>query len=206
MAHLSTPDAAHEATQSQHHVGARLWPNILSVAALVAIIVVVLLAMGREPWCSCGYTKIWHGVVRSSGNSQHLTDWYTFAHLLDGFGFYLALALIGRIWLLPARLTLATTLAVAWEIFENTDFVIDHYRVATLALGYRGDSIVNAVGDVLACTLGFLLAAGLPVRMSVALGTGLTVIAAWVILGHSTPTLMLGVRSRDEVVRVDLER
>ena len=80
---------------------------------------------------------------------------------------------------------------MVWEIFENTDFVIDHYRVATLALGYRGDSIVNSVGDVLACTLGFLLAAGLPVRMSVALGTGLTVIAAWVILGHSTPTLML---------------
>ena len=80
---------------------------------------------------------------------------------------------------------------MAWEIFENTDFVIDHYRVATIALGYRGDSIVNSVGDVLACTLGFLLAARLPVRMSVALGTGLTVIAAWVILGHSTPTLML---------------
>ena len=147
--------------------------------------------MGREPWCTCGYTKIWHGAVQSSGNSQHLTDWYTFAHVLDGFGFYLALALIGRTWLLPARLTLATALAVAWEIFENTDFVIDHYREATIALGYRGDSIVNSVGDVLACTLGFLLAAGLPVRMSVALGSGLTVIAAWVVLGHSTPTLML---------------
>ena len=89
------------------------------------------------------------------------------------------------------RLTLATALAVAWEIFENTDFVIDHYRVATIALGYRGDSIVNSVGDVLACILGFLLAAGLPVRMSVALGTSLTAIAAWVALGNSTPMLML---------------
>src|SRR5215208_1442568 len=122
MAHLSTPDAAHEATQSQRHVGTRLWPNILSVAALVAILVVVLLAMGREPWCACGYTKIWHGVVRSSGNSQHLTDWYTFAHVLDGFGFYLALALIGRAWPPLLRLVLATMLAVAWEIVENADF------------------------------------------------------------------------------------
>ena len=102
---------------------------------------IVPLAMGREPWCTCGYTKFWHGAVQSSENSQHLTDWYTFAHVLDGFGFYLGLALIGRAWLLPARLTRAAALAVAWEIFENTDFVIDHYRVAALALGYRGDSM-----------------------------------------------------------------
>ena len=127
----------------------------------------------------------------SSGNSQHLTDWYTSAHVLDGFAFYLALALIGSAWLPTVRLTLATALAVAWEIFENSDFVINHYRVATIALGYRGDSIVNPVGDVLACILGFLLAAGLPVRMSVALGTSLTAIAAWVVLGNSTPMLML---------------
>ena len=85
MTRFSTPAPTHEATQPQDRLGARLWPNILAVAALVAILVIVLLAMGREPWCTCGYTKIWHGAVRSSGNSQHLTDWYTFAHVLDGF-------------------------------------------------------------------------------------------------------------------------
>ena len=167
-------------------VGIQDWPYILAVAGLIALLAIVLLAMGRVPWCTCGYIKLWHGVVQSSENSQHLTDWYTFAHVLDGFGFYLALA-GRRDWPLPLRLTLATALAAAWEIFENTDFVIDHYRAATIALGYRGDTIVNSVGDVLACILGFLLAARLPVRMSVALGTGPTVIAAWVILGHSAP-------------------
>jgi hypothetical protein len=137
--------------------------------------------MGRVPWCICGYVKLWHGSVQSAENSQHLTDWFTFAHLLDGYGFYLALWLLGRTWPLPLRLMLAMALAVIWEIFENTDFVILHYRAATIALGYRGDSIVNSVGDVLACVLGFLLASRLSARSSVVFAAGLAVAAAWVI-------------------------
>jgi hypothetical protein len=86
--------------------------------------------------------------------------------------------LIGQAWPVPVRLTLATALAAAWEIFENVDYVIDHYRVATIALGYRGDSIANSVADVVACLFGFLLAAQLPVRISVALATSLAAIAA----------------------------
>ena len=190
MAGLSTPGAAREAAGSspQGPAGVRAWPYILAVAALVALLAIVLLAMGREPWCTCGYIKLWHGVVQSSENSQHLTDWYTFAHVLDGFGFYLALWLVGRAWPLRLRLTLATALAVAWEVFENTDFVIDHYRAATIALGYRGDSIVNSVGDTLACILGFTLAARLPLRSSVALAAATGIVAAWVV--RDDPTFM----------------
>ena len=36
--------------------------------------------------------------------------------------------------------------------------VIDRYRDATAALGYTGDSILNSLGDLLSCTIGFLLA------------------------------------------------
>ena len=167
------------------------WPGILAVIVLVALLAILLLAMGRVPWCPCGYVKLWHGAVQSSENSQHLTDWYTFAHVLDGFGFYLVLWLVGSAWPLSLRLVVATTLAAAWEIFENTDFVIDHYRTATVALGYRGDSVVNSVGDVAACILGFGLAALLPVLTSIILAIAIGMVAAWVASADSTLVPML---------------
>ena len=171
----------------------RAWLGILAVAALVALLATLLLAMGREPWCTCGYVKLWHGVVQSAENSQHLTDWYSFAHVLDGFVFYWALWLMRSRWSLSLslRLALATALAGAWEIFENTDFVIDHFRTATLALGYRGDSVVNSVGDVLTCILGFALAALLPARTSMVVATAIGIVAAWVTNTDSTLLPML---------------
>jgi hypothetical protein len=47
--------------------------------------------------------------------------------------------------------------------------VINRYRAATMALGYSGDSVLNSVGDIVACGVGFLLASMLPTRMAVAL-------------------------------------
>ena len=154
---------------------------LLAVAGLLTLLAIVLLAMGRVPWCECGYIKLWHGVVMSPENSQHITDWYTFSHIVHGVGLYGILWLVGRNWALGLRLTLATAVEVLWEIIENTDFVINRYREATIALDYYGDSVINSAADVLACIVGFLLAARLPVWATVTLAVAIEVVVGYVI-------------------------
>ena len=103
----------------------------------------VLYALGRPLICTCGAIDLWHGDVFSSGNSQHLTDWYSPSHVLHGLVFYLVLRLIMPNWGLGPRLVAAILVETAWEVLENTDMMIDRYRETTISLGYYGDSIIN---------------------------------------------------------------
>lgn len=135
----------------------RVWPW-LAVAGVLAAAAFTLRWQGRLWLCSCGRFRPWLGDAWGSETSQQLFDPYSFTHVLHGFVLCGVLAFLlpraGWRW----RLALAVAAEAAWEVIENTEFVINRYRETTAALGYNGDTVVNSLGDVLACTAGFLIA------------------------------------------------
>jgi Protein of unknown function (DUF2585) len=159
---------------------------LFTLALLLTAQASTLYFFGQPPICTCGYVKVWEGNVLSSENSQHLTDWYTFSHIIHGFIFYGILwALFPRMSVLH-RLVLALGVEVAWEIIENTPMVIQHYREQALAQGYTGDSIINSVSDSLAMVAGFLLAWRLPLIATFAVPLALEAFVAYEIRDNLT--------------------
>ncbi len=147
-----------------------MWFKISKRSLLICLGIIVLqglllYAMGHPKICECDYIKLWHGVPISSENSQHISDWYTFSHIIHGFIFYWLL------WLFPAtrKLSFGTKLGIAifaesfWEVLENTPFIINRYRATTISLDYFGDSVLNSVFDTLAMVLGYFASFKFPV-------------------------------------------
>jgi hypothetical protein len=148
----------------------RLLPAIAAALVITAAAAGILLWMGRIPYCTCGTIKLWHNHANDAETSQHFADWYTYSHVLHGVIFYWILWAIFRGRLsVAARLVIAMLMEAAWEIFENTSFIIERYRAQTVSRTYTGDSVINSVGDMLATLFGFLVTARLPVWLTVVL-------------------------------------
>lgn len=146
----------------------KLWLIVASAVVVLAMIA-LLRVQGRSFLCSCGRFAVWVGDWCSSQTSQQLLDPYSLTHLLHGFVFFWLIALLFRRLSRGWQFWLALLLESAWEVFENTSFVINKYRTETAALGYEGDTIVNSLGDLTCALVGFVVARRLGVWRAVIL-------------------------------------
>jgi hypothetical protein len=170
---------------------------LLSFSIVVALSVAILFAMGRPPVCTCGWVELWGR--EGPTQSQMLADWYSPSHIVHGFLFYAALRLLSPRTALEGRFAAALTIEAAWEILENTPWIIDRYREATIALGYSGDSILNSASDIAMMAFGFLASRRLPIWASVAVVLVLEIVPLLVIRDNLTLNIWMLLAPSDTI-------
>jgi len=144
-------------------------PVTVATGVVRLLMIVLLRAQRRFFLCACGEFEIWTSDTCSSNNSQQLFDPYSVTHVAHGFLFFYLVVLVFRRLAGGWQVVLTLALEAAWEVFENTSFVINKYRTETAALGYQGDTIVNSIGDLVCAVIGFLIARQVGVRNSLIL-------------------------------------
>ena len=171
----------HQVTNSwelhwRHHHVAPL-AVVLACFLMFLAAAVIVYAMGHPLICPCGYVKLWHGSAADAEVSQHIADWYTARYAALGILIY------GGMWLLarrrpsfPLGLLISGLVAAVWQVIGNVPMVVKSYAISTRIADYGGHSDINAVADMLATLLGFVVAAALPVWSSVALLVAITLL------------------------------
>ena len=86
-----------------------------------------------------------------------------------------------------------------WELLENSRFIIDRYREATMALGYTGDSVINSAADIGWMVVGFALARRLPVWLTVALAVALELLTLAIIRDNLTLNVIMLLAPSDAI-------
>jgi len=183
-------------------LGGRRWrADLVAGVAIVCVTALLEVGMGRTLTYRNGPIRLWVSEVHSDHNSQQVTDWYTFTHVIHGALFYGATNLVMGPASLGLRAAVAVAIEATWESYENTDTVINRYRAATIALGYYGDSVLNSMSDVMACMLGFLLASRLRWWWTVSWVVAAEVFVAIMIRDNLTLNIIMLIRPIEAIKR-----
>ena len=165
---------------------------VLICLAMIPVQGLILHLEGRLWICKCGYVKLWENSIWSSGNSQHIADWYSLGHINHGILFAGLFAVILRRWGVPVRLIATGVSGFLWETIENTSFIINRFREVTISLDYYGDTVINSMSDSLFMLAGFLLALRVRPWIAVAIFLGLEVFSKLMVRdGLVLDTIML---------------
>jgi hypothetical protein len=160
---------------------------VVAGLAIFAVQALILLWMGQPAMNPDGNIDVWGPLE----NSRHILDWYTPSHVIHGFIFYGVLWLIVPRWSIDRRGLAALVIEAAWEVVENTPWVIDRYRDVTVSGNYIGDTVVNSVFDLWAMLVGFWLASKLPIWLTVALAIALEFVALVAVRDNLTLNVLM---------------
>lgn len=173
--------------------------DVMIIAAVICLAVFLERIMGRNPTYQHGPVRVWSGDIRSDQNSQQIFDPYTLTHVIHGAAFYGLTRLILRSAPFGLCATIVMTLEATWEVYENTDQVINRYRAETISLGYYGDSVINSLADMLACAAGLLLAWRLPRMVTLAWIVTVELILAFWIRDNLTLNIIMLIHPIDAI-------
>lgn len=169
--------------------------TIVLIALAMFIAALVQFSLGRKLWGVSNTPGLWSGDIWSAYNSQFLLDPYTLTHISHGVLLYGILSVAGKGLSVNTRLVLAAGIESGWEVLENTNVTIERYRAETISLNYYGDSVVNSMGDILACIIGFAVASRLPTRVTIIGTIALEIILALWIRDNLTLNIVMLLRS-----------
>lgn len=167
------------------------WTYLLISLAIILLSATLLFSMGRSLWCDCGYIKLWDPTLNGPNDAQHFSDYYTFSHIIHGFAFFGILWLFARRLPIGLRYVFAVAIEEGWELFENSNFMIQRYRDITIANAYQGDSILNSTSNVLFMSLGFFLAWKLPIWASILIIIAMEVAVGYLIRDNLTLNIIM---------------
>lgn len=168
----------------------RFWV-ITGLISFLIIMTVYLYIQGRLWFSASGDVLLWVGDAFSSENSQQLMDPYSFSHFLHGVIFFFVLKYAFGNFSLESRFAASVMMEGCWEMLENSAIIINRYRDATAALGYNGDTIYNSYGDLLSCSIGFIVARYIGLKWSILLFIAIELICLFWIKDNLTLNVIM---------------